>query len=121
MACRAAEPLDPTDEIDIASDHREIEPQAGADIAVTDLTMMESNASAHYVRIRRYVGEPGLNRVGRNESGSAVSRRLFLGLEKRQNGVADEFEDLAAVGGDGWNNLVKVEVEALEHLGGRQT
>jgi len=82
MACRAAQPLDPTDEIDIAPDHREIEPQAGADIAVTDLAMMESNAGAHYVRIRGYVGEPGVDPVGRNESGSAVCRRLFLGLKK---------------------------------------
>ena len=115
MACRAAEPLDATNEINIASDHCEIEAQAGADIAVTDLTMMESNAGAHYVRIRRYVGEPGVDRVGRNESGSAVCRRLLLGLKKRQNGIADKFEDLAAVGSDGWDNLVKVEVETLEH------
>src|SRR6266404_1077327 len=108
MACRAAQPLDPTDEINIASDHCEIEPQAGADIAVTDPTMMEGNAGAHYVRIRRYVGEPGADFVGRNESGSAVCRRLFLGLKKRQNGIADKFENLAAVGSDGWDNLVKV-------------
>jgi hypothetical protein len=36
MACRAADTLNPTEEVDIASDYREIKPPAGPDIAVAD-------------------------------------------------------------------------------------
>src|SRR5579862_6317218 len=99
----AAEMLDPAGQVHIGADDREIEPVAGADIAVGDRAVMQR--------------EPGLQQrpagrsapVALGERGEALPRRekgapaRLLGgaagflMEEREDAVAHDLDDLAAV------------------------
>ena len=92
--------LDPGGEVDGRPDGGEVEPVAGADIAVADFAQVQGHAAAGRRRQvqRRHRPRRGL---GRPQCRGADSTWLTLGQrENRQEPVADQLEHLAAFGLD---------------------
>src|SRR5205823_2180951 len=116
----AAEPLDAAGQIDVGTDHGEIEPVVGADIAVGNRSVMQRDADpqlrpAAVAAVALAYGGETLGGGGERGFAGLCGTDLWPAPEDRQHAVAHDLHDLAAMLANRRDHVVEIVVEEAHH------